>query len=752
MTIDNEKIRELLTQLIESNPIEREKQLQEIKNDSPELYEELSSLLPFTEGDNDDIDNDPLLGEVIGHFTLNKKIGSGGMGRVYLAKQEKPERDVAVKIVRRGLLSRNASKRFEIECRLLGKLHHGGIAQIYEAGTHRMRGDSISWIAMEFIEDATPLTAYAQDNCLDTKEKLLLFKNLCEAVAEAHRHGIIHRDLKPENILVDSQGIPKVIDFGVAKAIDPMGMPTALITQATDLVGTMQYMSPEQAGGESVDVTSDIYSLGVILYELLAGQRPYDLQSTTITGAIETLKKSDPAPLRTIDKTIHRDVETVVARAMMHDPRSRYRSVNELCDDIQHLLDGEPISARKESALARFLRRKRRTAAAIVFALPILAISTGTSIYFALEAQKELQHKTKLIEFAKDALATRGEIITTNPEYWRTHYDLTIEHAKNLAGDDGLLLAEMHGMIADVADTGNLSESIRMEIAQYVGLDSERGILLQIEQCSKKSKKPLEESIKKIKKLIAQVESPSKEFRAYSLIALARKEIRSHDKEVRDDARANYQTAMQIVLKRDDMFDLEYETFKRIAWADIFREESKEANLHVLDIITPELIARTELAYGKHHPNALSLQNLVGLAHEKLGNFDAAIKVLRPAARTAADSYGVGHNLTWRYLNNLAIALAMKANLSETSEPESSELKLQAASLWYECIRQSIMHDDQGCVNWYGDTFRDCLPDIAPSVEDVNTWRDSIQFNDNPNTDNFSHFNFRSVLVDAHIE
>ncbi|MBC8200451.1 MAG: serine/threonine protein kinase, partial [Planctomycetes bacterium] len=433
MTLNHNTIRELLAQLIELPPKEKETRLEEIQNESPELFDELQSLLPFTEGDRDDLDNDPFIGECVGHFTIKARIGSGGMGRVYLARQENPDRDVALKVLRRGLLSRSASKRFEIECRLLGRLHHGGIAQVYEAGTHIMQGDRIPWIAMEYIEEASPLTAFVQDNNLDINAKLELFKQVCGAVAEAHRHGIIHRDLKPANILVDSQGNPKIIDFGVAKAIDPLGMPTALITQSTDLVGTMQYMSPEQAGGESVDITSDIYSLGVILYEMLAGQRPYDLQSTTITGAIETLKKSEPVPLRAIDKTIHRDVETVVARAMMHDHRSRYLSANELCDDIVHVLDGEPISARKESALARFLRRKRRTAAAIVFALPILAIATSTSVYFAIQAEYELRHKTKLIEFAKDALATRSEIIVTNPEYWKTHTETIVDHARATA-------------------------------------------------------------------------------------------------------------------------------------------------------------------------------------------------------------------------------------------------------------------------------------------------------------------------------
>ena len=296
------------------------------------------------------------------------------MGRVYLAIQKNPEREVAFKILRRGLLSRSAAKRFEIECRLLGRLHHGGIAQVYEAGVHMLHGDPVPWIAMELIEDATPLTTYAIDSKLSIKNTLTLFMKVCEAVTEAHRHGIIHRDLKPANILVDSQGNPKIIDFGVAKAIDPLGMPTALITQSTDLVGTMQYMSPEQASGKNVDITSDVYSLGVVLYELLSGNRPYDLHSTTIPGAIEAITHAEPPPLRATNKSIHRDVDTVVSHAMSPDPQKRYRSANELCDDIQHVLSGEPISARKESSLTKFLRKRRRTAVAIVVATPILAV------------------------------------------------------------------------------------------------------------------------------------------------------------------------------------------------------------------------------------------------------------------------------------------------------------------------------------------------------------------------------------------
>ncbi|MDP6693398.1 MAG: serine/threonine-protein kinase, partial [Phycisphaerales bacterium] len=395
MTNNHDQIRELLAELVDLDQETQEQRLQEIQQQSLELYDAVQSLLPFTEGDLDETDHDPFVGEVVGHYIIVKRIGSGGMGRVYLAKQEKPERNVAIKIVRQGLLSRSASKRFEIECRLLGQLHHGGIAQIYEAGTHLLGGDRIPWIAMEFIEDAMSITMYASKQSLTIKEKLLCFKEVCKAIAEAHRHGIIHRDLKPANILVNAQGTPKIIDFGVAKAIDPIGLPTEFHTSTQDFVGTMQYMSPEQARGERIDTTSDLYSLGVLLYELLAGKQPYDLQSTTIAKAIETLRESDPIPLRTYDKKIHRDVETVVSHAMAYDPAQRYRSANELCDDIQRLLDGEPVAASKESFLSKFLRRKRRTAAAIVLALPFLFIATCVSLYYSIQTTKALNDKTK---------------------------------------------------------------------------------------------------------------------------------------------------------------------------------------------------------------------------------------------------------------------------------------------------------------------------------------------------------------------
>ncbi len=748
MTIDHDKIRTLLTELIELPPEVKASRLDDIKNESPELYEELQSLLPFTEGDRDDLDNDPFVGEVVGHFTIKRRIGSGGMGRVYLARQKNPDRNVAFKVLRRGLLSRSASKRFEIECRLLGRLHHGGIAQVYEAGTHIMHGDRIPWIAMEYIEDAKPITAFAKDENLNTNEKLTLFKLVCEAVAEAHSRGIVHRDLKPANILVDAKGIPKIIDFGVAKAIDPMGMPTALRTQTTDLVGTMQYMSPEQASGESVDVTSDIYSLGVILYELLSGQRPYDLDSTTIPGAVEKISHSQPISIRTINKDVSKDLSIVVEHAMASSPSKRYRSANELCDDIGHVIENAPISARKESTIARFLRRRRRLAAAIVIALPILAIATATSVYFALQAQHELDHKTKLIEFAKEALSTRDEIIVTNPEYWKTNFDHLILRAEQMSGDDRLLHADMNDLLSFVADKWSKENQFRLKNAVLVGMETERGVLLAIDHYAYEGHGDYEKRISKITELHSTIAHPTPEFSVNALLRQGRVELRSPNENIRTDGRNHIEQALLInnqLLMNDLIY--EFNGKKQLSWANIFQEGTEDAARHTLELLTPKFIEKVTAAYTPYHTRTLGLINLQSLAYERLGNFDKAIELLRPVAKTAADRYGVGHNITWRYLNNLAVALTLKSRGTNTSSSDRALLQDQAAALWFECIKQCIMRDENSSLEWYKKSFRDYLPEKALSDAEIDYWKNSIQFNGNQN---FQDLDFRSVLNSTH--
>ncbi|MDX2116911.1 MAG: WD40 repeat domain-containing serine/threonine protein kinase [Planctomycetota bacterium] len=309
----------------------------------------------------------------IGHYEIKGVLGSGGMGVVYIAEQDRPRRIVALKVIRRGLASRRMLRRFEAEAEMLGRLQHTGIAQIFEAGTWDDGGGPQPYIAMELV-DGPALTRWVENKRLGTRESLALMAKVCDAVHHAHQRGVLHRDLKPGNILVqdgpDGIGQPKVLDFGIARPLgdaDPAA--TTLKTDIGQLVGTLAYMSPEQIGGsaEEVDVRSDVYALGVIMYRLLAGRLPLDLGDRSIPEAARIIMEQAPAPLSQVSKIFRGDVETIVFKAMEKDKTRRYQSAADLAEDLRRYLAGMPISAKRDSALyvlGKQLRRYRGVAIA----------------------------------------------------------------------------------------------------------------------------------------------------------------------------------------------------------------------------------------------------------------------------------------------------------------------------------------------------------------------------------------------------
>ncbi|MHC4990986.1 MAG: serine/threonine-protein kinase, partial [Planctomycetota bacterium] len=232
-----------------------------------------------------------------------RRLASGGMGVVYEAEQHHPARRVALKVIRVGMTSASALRRFDHEARVLGRLHHNGIAQIYEAGTIDTGYGPQPYFAMELV-DGPPLLQYAAEAELDVGGRLRLFGRVCDAVQYAHQRGVIHRDLKPANILVADDGQPKVLDFGVARATDGDVQATTLHTAADDLLGTVPYMSPEQLSGDAdeVDTRSDVYALGVTLYELLSGRLPHSVRRTPIAEAARIVRDEDPTSLSTVNR------------------------------------------------------------------------------------------------------------------------------------------------------------------------------------------------------------------------------------------------------------------------------------------------------------------------------------------------------------------------------------------------------------------------------------------------------------------
>ena len=358
-------------------------------------------------------------GQSIGPFKLVKRLGEGGMGTVWLAQQDRPiRRRVALKAIKPGRGSRDVLSRFEAERQALAILNHQHVAKVFDAGE---TGDGRPYFVMEYV-DGVPITTFADHHALTVRDRLALFLQVCDAVQHTHQNGVLHRDLKPGNILVaEEQGQPltKVIDFGIAKAAGQHLAGETLHTEAGVLLGTPEYMSPEQAGlvDAAVDARTDIYSLGLLLYELLTGRPPFDgseLRRKPLIEALRVIREEDPPRLtarlkadgeteaalvarlrqtepRVLLRELRGELEWITSRAIEKEPVHRYGSVSELRADVRRYLNGDPVLAGAPSTIYRLrklARRHRAAAVAIVsVALMATALISTLSLVRALRAE-----------------------------------------------------------------------------------------------------------------------------------------------------------------------------------------------------------------------------------------------------------------------------------------------------------------------------------------------------------------------------
>ena len=326
-----------------------------------------------------------LLGTRLGPFRLLRLIGEGGMGSVYEAEGEEPRRRVALKILHERFSSGSDLRRFQREAALLARLQHPGIAQLHQAGVQAFGPLQLPWLALELVEDARTITRSCDERGLGTRARIQLFLQVAQAVRHGHQKGVLHRDLKPSNLLVGGDGRAKVIDFGVARATGEERAEESFLTEPGRIVGTLQYMSPEQCrgGAEALDVRSDVYALGLVLYELLCGSLPYRIKASSVIEAVSQLLEVEPRRPREARPGLDADLEIVLLTALQKEPAERYASVGDLIRDLEHWLRSEPIEARRASAwyvARKFVARHRRTS---LFAALLLCTLLGSSIAFA---------------------------------------------------------------------------------------------------------------------------------------------------------------------------------------------------------------------------------------------------------------------------------------------------------------------------------------------------------------------------------
>ncbi len=411
MTASNDSAFERARSLFEAVcdlPIEeQERALADACPDNADLRAEVSELLAADRGASDLLDRSVLVaGDVrallsavhpqrIGEFEIVGVLGEGGMGIVYEARQDSPQRKVALKLVRPGLVSDERLRRALREAEVLGALDHPGIAQVFRAGVAETDAGPRPYIAMELVSGVR-IDRYASERGLGLDERLELAAHLCDAVHHAHRKGIVHRDLKPANVLVTDEGRLKILDFGVARLLDlDQDEDPSRCTALGEVIGTLPYMSPEQVAGDPsrVDPRSDVYALGVLLYELISGSRPFDVDRRGLAEAARIITEEEPTRLGVLDRRLRGDIETIVGKALEKERNRRYASADELAGDLRRHLAHEPILARPPSRryqLAKFARRNRGLVVGLAATFCVLLVGAISSTTLYLRARSNL--------------------------------------------------------------------------------------------------------------------------------------------------------------------------------------------------------------------------------------------------------------------------------------------------------------------------------------------------------------------------
>ncbi len=423
-----EQVSELFDAALKRDPADRDRFLSGVCGQDAALREEIESLLSAharsdplsTPAVAIEIAPEPRPLETIGPYRLIRKIGEGGMGQVWLAEQTEPlSRQVALKLIRSEAFDDALLRRFRSERQSLALMDHPAIAKVFDAGA---TAGGQPYFVMEYVSGES-ITAYCDHKKLSIRERLELFLKVCEGVQHAHQKAIIHRDLKPANILVvevDGKPAPRLIDFGLAKVVVPWAAGESASTAAWGIAGTPGYISPEQAAGGDIDTRTDVYSLGVILYQLLTGSLPFDTEKSgkqPLDESLRQLREEDPpspsarlgtdkklaalaAPLRAIESRhlaslLHGDLDCISLKALERDRARRYGTPSELAADITRYLNHEPVEARPASARYRLLKYARRHRMAVGVAASLVILLTGFAIVEAVQLRRITEERDR---------------------------------------------------------------------------------------------------------------------------------------------------------------------------------------------------------------------------------------------------------------------------------------------------------------------------------------------------------------------
>ena len=467
-----QRLSPLLDALLELEPDQRAEHLAALRREDPALAQDLQRLLELEAGDPDFL-AEPVAppplgaqpGTPVGPYRLERLLGEGGMGHVWLARRADGlyARKVALKLLRPGLADPRLHQRFVREREILARFAHPFIARLLDAG---IAADGQPYLALEYV-DGKPITDYCRQRQLDVPARLDLFRQVCDAVSHAHANLIVHRDLKPSNILVTPAGQVRLLDFGIAKLLD-VEAPEREQTRTGVRAFTLHYAAPEQIRGEPVTTMTDVYALGVVLYELLTGAKPYRLKRQTDAGWEEAIldeepqrpslaaARADPAatapylPAR-LARVLAGDLDNIVLRALAKQPQRRYGSVEALSHDLLNFLRGRPVAARGESVryrLRKYLHRHRWALAITTLVLAVMAVALALAGWQARQAMREAGRAQAMQRFVADLFQSAGAGPMDAPIDLRQLLALGIARGDASLARQPQARAELYGVVA----------------------------------------------------------------------------------------------------------------------------------------------------------------------------------------------------------------------------------------------------------------------------------------------------------------
>ena len=588
-----------------------------------------------------------------GPYRLRRVLGEGAMGRVWLAREEAAQREVALKLLRNPRLRPDFQQRFAREIRLLGALEHPNIARLYAAGTVAEERGSVPYLAMEYVRGQT-LREYAESSGLSTDQRLALIAAIARAMHHAHTRGVVHRDLKPENIVVDEQGEPRVLDFGIAHML---GNDEATpMTVTGEILGTIAYMSPEQLSARQVtaDPRMDVYALGVVAYELISGKLPHPgIAGMSTTAAILTVTQDSPRPLSKVVRAARGDVETIVMKAAAYDPAQRYASAADLAADIERYLARQPVAARPPSPAylaALFVRRHKALAASLALAATSLVAATLASTHFALSESSARQ-------LAEARLAEREAVTTFLQDM------LTAADPANALGERLTVLDVLHVARAKLERTETLAPAVAAPLHRtlgktYTSLGRGEAALRSMERAAALAGQSGEAwetglALDRAAALAAAGREAEALERLGELIA-------RHEAGEGAQAGLLFDARLQKATLLDQRGHVE-------AAEDILRELMAEQTMPAVGAPAPAAPSDRDLR----------LRRTLAMNLHKQGRYEASIEMGRAAADAAAERLGPRHPLTLETREIVAVSLRDLARFEEAESIYRSTLALR---------------------------------------------------------------------------